>query len=285
MGITMGNTLIIIPAYNVGKHLMPLLQELDRYKENCIVIDDGSTDDTNKIINRERFNYIGVKNNLGLSNAVAVGLEYAISAGYENVVLMDADGQHNPKDLDEFLDALHDFDMVFGNRFKYRNFIPTCKIVSNAFASMLYYDICGYYIPDIACGYKGFKISKELFDYIRPAKDYSIIYRIVNYAIIKKMSLHCISTDAIYYNDNLLFTRTNELASLLSSALELSNVKNFSKEIGKSIEEVLCNITYSRNFEIKLCKTKYFAYYLNEYDGYIIQSSLININNYYERGI
>ncbi len=277
----MKKTLIIIPAYNVGKQLNLLLQQLSQYKSNCLIVDDGSTDNTDLVINHEGFNSISIQNNLGLSNAITMGLKYAMQKGYENVILMDADGQHNPKDLDKFLDALNNFDMVFANRFEYRKFTPTCKIAANAFASMLYNDISGYYIPDIACGYKGFKLSKELYDYIQSSKGYSIIYRIVNYAILKKLSLCYIPTEAIYYSDNLLFTRTNELVALLSSVLELSGDKVFSKAMGEKIERILFCIDYNRDFEIVLCKTKFYAFYLNQYNGYIIQSSLKDIHDYY----
>ena len=103
----------------------------------------------------------------------------------------------------------------------------------------------------------------------------------MNYAILKKSSLCYIPTEAIYYSNNLLFTRTNELVALLSSALELNGDEVFSKEMKKIIEGILFCIDYNRDFEIVLCKTKFYAFYLNKYDGYIIQSSLKDIHDYY----
>lgn len=279
----MEKTLIIIPAYNVAEHISSLLSQLIKYKNNCLIVDDGSTDDTNKVINKERFNSIRIRHNLGVSGATVVGLEYALRKGFEKVVLMDADGQHDPEDLDNFFDALHNFDMVFANRFNSREFIPTCKIVSNAFASMLYNDVSGCYIPDIACGYKAFKISKELYTYLRSSKGYSIIYRLINYAILKKISVCFIPTKAIYYDNNLLFTQTCELVSLFSSVLELGDEITISKALKKKIDNVLNCIDIKSDFEIILCKTKFYAFYLKKYEGYIIQSSLKDVHSYYEK--
>lgn len=278
----MKNTLIIIPAYNVEEQLRSLLPQLSKYKNNCLIVDDGSTDGTNKVINHEGFNFVSMQKNSGVSSAIVAGLGYAVKKEYENVILMDADGQHDPKDLDKFFEALLDFDMVFANRFESMMLVPTCKIISNAFASMLYNDISGCYIPDVACGYKAFKISKDLYNYLQSSDGYSIIYRLVNYAILKKTPICFIPTKAIYYEDNLLFTRTCELVSLFSSVIELNGDLMISKSIPPKIYNVLNCIATKSDFDIMLSKARFYAFYLHKYDGYIIQSSMKDVDSYYK---
>ena len=91
------NNLIIIPAYNVESKIKSVLDFLKCKKENVIVIDDGSADNTSQIVINENFRLIRHKKNMGLSQAINSGLEYAKVNGFERIVTIDADGQHDPR--------------------------------------------------------------------------------------------------------------------------------------------------------------------------------------------
>lgn len=277
----MKRVLIIIPAYNVAEQVETVLCGLKDYKDNCLIVNDGSTDNTSEKVKREGFNTIDLPYNSGVSKAVLAGLNYSLENNYQYAVLMDADGQHNPHDIGKFINALNKHDIVFANRFDSSALVPSCKIAANGFASAIYKAISGDFIPDVSCGFKAFRISQDLVSYLKASESYSVVYRLVNYALLNNKPTFFIPINAIYSPNELLCTRTNELESLISSAIELERHCHTS-----SIAHVPLNMLYQsvlshQNFEISLCGIHFFAFYLNSYDSFIIQASLKEVQNYY----
>lgn len=277
----MENILIIIPAYNVSGQISKVLWDLDKYKNNCLFINDGSTDNTFELIEKEGFTVFNKLCNDGVSKAVLMGLKYALENNYEYAVLMDADGQHNPQDIDKFVKELEVSDVVFANRFASMRDIPSCKIVANAFAAALYKEVANYFIPDVACGYKGFKISQEVVDYLSNAAGYSVIYKLVNYFIRRDADIKYILTKAIYYSDCLLCTRIDELIALLRAVIELDDTC-MGKKSYELLDELLKKVLKHQNFDIILCNINFSAFYLKEYNSYIFQAPLDRICDLYK---
>lgn len=116
--------LVVIPAFNESEALPSLLDELagrtrraDR-RLHIVVVDDGSSDGTVDIARAHGAWVVELPFNLGVGGAVRTGLRYAMSHGADQVVVIDADGQHDPADIDLLLDALDDgAEMVIGSRF------------------------------------------------------------------------------------------------------------------------------------------------------------------------
>ena len=113
--------LIIIPAYNEAGCIETVVDNLIRnYPQyDYVVINDGSTDDTRKICARRGYNFMDLPVNTGLSGAVKSGMRYANYYGYDYVLQLDGDGQHDPEFLDKMAQYLmeHELDMVIGSRF------------------------------------------------------------------------------------------------------------------------------------------------------------------------
>lgn len=279
----MKKPLIIIPAYNAAKELESVLLKLKEHKATCLIVNDGSTDNTKNIVQHLGFNSINLSTNTGVSNAIIMGLQYALQNDYQHVVLMDADGQHNPTHLNRFIKALAHHDFVFANRFYSPSSIPSCKIASNAFASAIYSTIANCFIPDVACGYKAFKISPDLINYLESSNGYSIVYRLTNYIVLKKHPVHFIPTDAIYHPNDLLCTRTSELVSLLESAMELNNSCSASSPTADMLRNLFQRVLLHQNFSFPLQGIQFYAFYIETYDGYIMQASLHEVFDYYER--
>lgn len=274
--VEMIKPLIIIPAYNVSNYIEKLLFELEDKKSHCLIINDGSTDNTLELIINANFTIINKQQNEGLSKAILTGLKYALNNNYSHVILMDADGQHNPHDIDKIIASLTNSDVVFANRFTNNINIPSCKIVSNAFASAIYKEISNYTIPDIACGYKAFKLSQGIIDYLENTEGYSIVYQLVNYFVIQNMQIAYVPTKAIYYPDSLLYTRTEELFALLKSALNLNS--SFDNNLDSILNDLLEKTLTHQNFSVILNNVEFYAFYIAHYNGYIFQSSLVAIN-------
>ena len=105
---------IIIAAYNEQKNLGAVIDETKKFCKNIIVVDDGSKDKTYEIAKNKGI--IALKHiiNLGKGAAVKTGADYALKHGAEAIILVDADGQHEPKEIPRFLNSLKGKDIVFG---------------------------------------------------------------------------------------------------------------------------------------------------------------------------
>jgi glycosyltransferase involved in cell wall biosynthesis len=112
-------TLIVIPALNEEDSISEVITSV--FKElpgvACLVVDDGSSDKTAEVSRRQGANVASLPYNLGVGGAMRLGFKFALQNGFENVVQVDADGQHNPADVLSLLRELEDADLVLGARF------------------------------------------------------------------------------------------------------------------------------------------------------------------------
>lgn len=101
--------LVIVPAFNAAGYLPELLTRLKRYvcEEHLLIVNDGSTDDTLRLLKKNNVNYISFPQNRGKGAALMAGFEYAIGHGYRSVLTIDADLQHLPEEIPRFF-ALDD---------------------------------------------------------------------------------------------------------------------------------------------------------------------------------
>ncbi len=106
---------IIIPAYNEAKAISDVIQNLRqvRPEDEIIVIDDGSKDNTAALAQQAGARVIKHNVNTGYGSALKTGIRHASS---EIVVFFDADGQHNPQDIEALVQELTHCDMVVGAR-------------------------------------------------------------------------------------------------------------------------------------------------------------------------
>lgn len=93
--------LIIIPAYNEEGNILNVYNTIKKYNEeneqklDYIVINDGSKDNTLKILKENNINHINLVNNLGIGGAVQTGYKYAYENNYDIAIQFDGDGQHD----------------------------------------------------------------------------------------------------------------------------------------------------------------------------------------------
>jgi len=111
-------TAVIIPAYNEEKHIREVIRRVKHSvpKATIIVVSDGSKDRTVKIASDEGIIVINKKQNHGKGYVARIGCDYAYNKNYEQLILIDADGQHQPEDIPRLLKALEKADIVFTYR-------------------------------------------------------------------------------------------------------------------------------------------------------------------------
>lgn len=114
-------TLVIIPCYNEQDTIEKVISNLAEKAPwaDYLVINDCSTDNTEKILREKKMNYINNPVNLGIGGGVQAGYLYAKQNGYDIAVQMDGDGQHDPRYLASLIEPVKngEADMSVGSRF------------------------------------------------------------------------------------------------------------------------------------------------------------------------
>lgn len=113
--------LIVLPAWNEQEALPGVLAEIRTALPgtDVLVVNDGSTDRTSQVARSSGAAVLDLPVNLGVGGAMRAGFKYAMRAGYDAVVQLDADGQHDPLNVRDLLDEARDqgADVVVGARF------------------------------------------------------------------------------------------------------------------------------------------------------------------------
>jgi len=114
-------SLAIVPAYNESRNVDAVIQAIHRHAPDfdVLVIDDGSTDDTARRARAGGAEVLVHPFNLGIGGAMQSGFRYACDHGYDEVVQVDADGQHDPAEIAKLRAGMsdHEVDMAWGSRF------------------------------------------------------------------------------------------------------------------------------------------------------------------------
>lgn len=92
-------TLAVIPCYNEEATIGSVVLKVKYHVDKVLVIDDGSVDDTAKIAKAAGAHVILHKKNCGKCSAIKTGFKYALNQGFDYVVTIDGDGQHNPDEI------------------------------------------------------------------------------------------------------------------------------------------------------------------------------------------
>ena len=110
--------LTALPVFNEASSVVPVLEQVRRYSDDVLVIDDGSTDGTSQLAaDIEEVRVIHHSENRGYGAALRTAFEFAVVEDYEIVVTIDCDGQHEPQRIPRFVAACQDTDIVSGSRY------------------------------------------------------------------------------------------------------------------------------------------------------------------------
>jgi glycosyltransferase involved in cell wall biosynthesis len=111
--------LVVVPAWNEAKCVGPVVREVrgELPGVEVLVVDDGSTDETAALALAAGATVARLPYNLGVGGAMRLGYRYGLDHGYDAVIQLDADGQHDPRYVPKLVDALDDADLVIGARF------------------------------------------------------------------------------------------------------------------------------------------------------------------------
>jgi glycosyltransferase involved in cell wall biosynthesis len=151
----------LIPAYNEEDHIKKVITESQQFLP-VLVVDDGSKDKTSEISKQTQAELVQVIPNRGKGNALKTGFRWALDHGYEGVITLDADGQHNPHEIPLFLNAEQESeaDLIIGSRDFSQ--MPFSRKFANSFGRILFSWAMRQPIQDNQSGYR--YISKTLME-------------------------------------------------------------------------------------------------------------------------
>ena len=192
--------LIIMPAYNEEASIGKFLENFDKPEiaeiADVLVIDDGSIDFTNDIVQETRHTVVRHIYNMGYGAALMTGYKYAIRRKYKYVIQIDSDGQHDPCNIISLYNKLREVDeegktpdIVLGSRFleggKSFPISLSKKLAISGFRKLIYITT-GKRITDPTTGLQG--LSRRAFLYYSIYSNFDLRYPDAN-MLIKIMML------------------------------------------------------------------------------------------------
>jgi glycosyltransferase involved in cell wall biosynthesis len=148
--------MILIPAFNAAEHLASVVAGCLKWKLPVVVVDDGSSDSTAETAERSGAVVVRHGSNIGKGKALTTGFDYAERNGYEAVVTLDADGQHDPGEIGSFLEEFRrsGSDIVVGTRMRHTRDMPWLRRLVNRSSSFVIARITRMRITDCHSGYR-----------------------------------------------------------------------------------------------------------------------------------
>lgn len=145
---------VLIPAHNEEKTIRTVAAGALAHVDHVLVVNDGSTDGTVAALDGLAVEILNFAENTGKGWRLAEGIEYAIAAGADAVLTLDADTQHDPDDIPAFIAAAGTAPgcIVMGERSEDRASIPLVRGLSIRFGDFFISWACGCCVRDGQCG-------------------------------------------------------------------------------------------------------------------------------------
>ncbi len=156
--------LAALPVYNEVNYVDDVLNEVVRYAATVLVVDDGSGDGTAERLERRKDVLVcRHSENRGYGAALKTAFDFAIAEGFEGVVTLDCDGQHQPCRIPEFIQTADQADIVSGSRYlkSYQgdDAPPEERLKINRTITRELNERLGFCLTDAFCGFKAYRTS------------------------------------------------------------------------------------------------------------------------------
>ncbi len=155
---------IVIPAYNAEATIERVVRELVKHgikRKYIIIVDDGSTDATGSVALGMGVQVIRHERNRGKGAALKSGFSAARSQGLQDVITMDADGQHQCDDIRRLSRHRKNYDLIVGYR-ENTDIMPLIRKIVNRTTSLVVSVLADINMPDVQCGFR--YIDLNMFD-------------------------------------------------------------------------------------------------------------------------
>ena len=156
------NICVIIPTYNNAATIEKVIIGVQDYINNIIIIDDGSTDNTQDVLKKfDSLTVIKYEINKGKGWAIRKGFEEALSQGFEYAITIDSDGQHFPNDIPNFIETIKNNpdSLIIGSRNIEADGMPSKNTFANKFSNFWFWAETNQRLPDTQSGFRLYPIK------------------------------------------------------------------------------------------------------------------------------
>lgn len=156
--------LIILPAHDEAATVGAVVRAIRQtVAADVLVIDDGSRDDTARVAAQAGARVCSSGRQTGYGATMQRGFSYAVRRGYQRVASVDADGQHDPAHLPQFLALASEWDVVSGTRYHpdspSQGVAPPDRVRINRELTARINALTGWRLTDVFCGYKAYRVD------------------------------------------------------------------------------------------------------------------------------
>jgi len=202
-------TAIFIPAYNAEKFLGGVIEKMPRTvaKKDIVVVDDGSKDGTCAAARKLGVTVIKHVKNRGYGGAQKTAYNYVIKKGYDIVIMVHADGQHNPLLIPKFVGLIErGCDAVTGTRFAgtsaVKQGMPLQRYVGNRLLSLFIRIMTGLSVSEMHNGYRAYKTDAlRIVDFNSNSDKYEFDTEILLLLKAKNMKVGEVPIETIYKDE------------------------------------------------------------------------------------
>jgi glycosyltransferase involved in cell wall biosynthesis len=192
----------LIPAYNEAGSISSVIKKAREYIRDVIVVDDGSMDATAELAEEAGAYVLRHDKNRGKGQALRTGFSHAKKMACHAVLTLDADGQHDPTEIREFLTAYRNNtgDILIGTRLWNRAAIPRYRYIPNQIGIFCISKAAGCRFEDTQSGFRLYR--KEVLDHIHlETSGFETETEILIKAGKKGFRMQHIPVSAIYHDD------------------------------------------------------------------------------------
>ena len=190
----------LIPAYNEEKNIRRLLEGVKNLGYNALVVDDGSQDQTVSEAEKAHAEVIISSVNEGKGAAIRKGFDWILKRDSAAVIIMDADGQHDPAEIQKFVQALDEADLVIGNRMADPKGMPLIRRWTNLAMSWLISCVARQRIPDTQCGYRALT-RRALQEIVLSTNRFEVESEMLLEGARKKLKILSIPISSVYRDE------------------------------------------------------------------------------------
>lgn len=155
--------IVIIPTYNNAGTIAQVIEDVKKYTDDIIVVNDGSTDKTSEILSLvDNITVIDYPNNKGKGAALKLGLSKAYELGYRYAITIDSDGQHYAEDIPTFIERIEQKpdSLLIGARNLMADNMPSKNTFANKFSNFWYKVETGQTLVDTQSGFRLYPLEK-----------------------------------------------------------------------------------------------------------------------------
>ncbi|HMI08442.1 MAG TPA: DUF2062 domain-containing protein [Flavobacterium sp.] len=171
------NFCVIVPTYNNSKTLRRVLDSILKYTSHIIVVNDGSTDETSKILSDySEITQIHFPKNCGKGTALRKGFQKAIALHYDYAVTIDSDGQHFASDIPNFIYEIKNNGeaLIIGSRNMKQEGVPGKSSFGNNFSNFWFWFETGIRLTDTQSGFRLYPLNRIPKKYVTNKFEFEI---------------------------------------------------------------------------------------------------------------